>query len=235
MVRARRDATMSFLEPRRGARSRRLAFAFGARSVLAAAVRTVQTAENLRRDPLFRVHRTKRASHDVVTPLFPLLKVLRRLTNARHALGLGGSEARARDELSRAKECAQTHGATDGGEDGVHLDVCARVVVRQSIGRRGGMRVRIRRCARSLARSIDSLGYPFAVASSSSSSSRRVASSWGAPLVSTNAGRTSRRSCRRRRRRPSGVRRLAFAGGRSRRSRAGRRARGFSHRPFVIR
>jgi len=62
----------------------------------------------------------------VITPLFPLLKVLRQLSNARHALGLGGGEARARDELSRAKERAQTHGAADGDEDGVHLDARAR-------------------------------------------------------------------------------------------------------------
>ena len=98
----------------------------GSRSVLSAAVRTVQTGEDLRRGTVTGVHRTQRASHDVIAPLFPLLKVLRQLSNARHALGLGGGEARARDELSRAKERAQTHGAADGDEDGVHLDACAR-------------------------------------------------------------------------------------------------------------
>ena len=98
----------------------------GSRSVLSAAVRAVQTREDLRRGTVAGVHRTQRASHDVIAPLFPLLKVLRQLSNARHALGLGGGEARARDELSRAKERAQTHGAADGDEDGVHLDACAR-------------------------------------------------------------------------------------------------------------
>ena len=221
-MRARRDATVSFLEPRWGARSRWLAGAFGARSVLSAAVRTVQTAKNLRRDPLVQVHRTKRASHDVVTPLFPLLKVFRRLSHARHALGLGGGEARARDELSRAKERAQTHGTTDGGEDGVHLDCVYARVLRQSIGRGCGMRARIGRCARSfdrsIVRSIDSFRVSVRGRVVVVVASRRVAMGrtsglnqrWAnvAPLMSSSSS-------------SSGVRRLAFAGGRSRRISSG--------------
>ena len=211
-MRARRDATVSFLEPRWGARSRWLAGAFGARSVLSAAVRTVQTAKNLRRDPLVRVHRTKRASHDVVTPLFPLLKVFRRLSHARHALGLGGGEARARDELSRAKECAQTHGTTDGGEDGVHLDCVYARVLRQSIGRGCGTRARIGRCARSIVRSIDSFRVSVHGRVVVVVASRRVAMGhtsglnqrWAnvAPLMSSSSSSSSS---------SSGVRRLAFA------------------------
>lgn len=121
----RRDAFVARTAPARVVVRVRVR-SLGSRSVLSAAVRAVQTGEDLRRGTVAGVHRTQRASHDVITPLFPLLKVLRQLSNARHALGLGGGEARARDELSRAKERAQTHGAADGDEDGVHLDACAR-------------------------------------------------------------------------------------------------------------
>ena len=121
----RRDAFVSRTAPARVVVRVRVR-SLGSRSVLSAAVRAVETREDLRRGTVAGVHRTQRASHDVIAPLFPLLKVLRQLSNARHALGLGGGEARARDELSRAKERAQTHGAADGDEDGVHLDARAR-------------------------------------------------------------------------------------------------------------
>lgn len=198
----RRDAFVSRTAPARVVVRVRVR-SLGSRSVLSAAVRAVQTGEDLRRGTVAGVHRTQRASHDVIAPLFPLLKVLRQLSNARHALGLGGGEARARDELSRAKERAQTHGAADGDEDGVHLDARARVV-RQSFGSRYA---RVGSVFRAVDRRLIILGYPFAVASSRASSSRRSVGRRCAPLVSTNAGRTSNRSCRRRRRR----RRLASA------------------------
>ena len=96
--------------------------------------RAVQTGEDLRRGTVAGVHRTQRASHDVITPLFPSSKSSGNSRTPAMRLDLAAVKP-ARDELSRAKERAQTHGAADGDEDGVHLDARARVV-RQSFGSR---------------------------------------------------------------------------------------------------